>query len=110
MPLEGDDNEEALAARRRSRALARRPLAQDKPVLVVQVFTTAAGVALPYDMKLMQAQIIPEFKVMLGKDFDVVAEAPAAPASQGLHPECRNHRLASWQRGQASARRDGLRS
>ena len=52
--------------------------AQDKPIIVVQVFTTAAGVTLPYDMKLMHAQIIPEFKVMLGKDFDILAESPAA--------------------------------
>ena len=82
--------------------------AQDKPVIVVQVFTTAAGVNLPYDMKLMHAQIIPEFKVMLGKDFDIVAEPPAAAVGQGLHVECRNHRLASGQCRQAPARRDGF--
>ncbi len=68
--------------------------AQDKPVIVVQAFTTAAGVNLPYDMKLMQAQLIPEFKVMLGKDFDIVAEAPAASVGQDLHAEWRNHGLA----------------
>ena len=51
--------------------------AQDKPVLVVKVFTTAAGVDLPYDMKLMQSQLVPELRVML-KDFNVVAEPPAA--------------------------------
>jgi hypothetical protein len=53
--------------------------AQGKPVIVVKVFTTASGVELPYDMKLMQTQLVPEFKVMLGKDFDVVTEPPAAP-------------------------------
>jgi hypothetical protein len=53
--------------------------AQGKPVIVVKVFTTASGVELPYDMKLMQTQLIPEFKVMLGKDFDIVTEPPAAP-------------------------------
>ena len=52
---------------------------QGKPVIVVKVFTTASGVELPYDMKLMQTQLIPEFKVMLGREFDVVTEPPAAP-------------------------------
>ena len=56
--------------------------AQDKPVIVVQVFKTAAGVTLPYDMKLMHAQIIPEFKVMLGKDFEIVGEPPAAASGK----------------------------
>jgi Domain of unknown function (DUF4410) len=50
--------------------------AQGRPVIVVQVFTTASGVDLPYDMKLMQAQIVPELKVMLGKEFDIVSAAP----------------------------------
>ena len=53
--------------------------AQGKPVIVVKVFTTASGVELPYDMKLMQTQLVPEFKVMLGKEFEVVTEPPAAP-------------------------------
>ena len=53
--------------------------AQGKPVIVVQVFTTASGVDLPYDMKLMQTQLVPEFKVMLGKEFDIVAEPPTTP-------------------------------
>jgi hypothetical protein len=51
--------------------------AQGKPVIVVQPFTAAAGVELPYDMKLMQAQLVPELRVMIGKEFEVVAEAPA---------------------------------
>ena len=50
--------------------------AQGKPVIVVQTFTTASGVDLPYDMKLMQTQLVPEFKVMLGKEFEIVTEAP----------------------------------
>jgi hypothetical protein len=53
---------------------------QGKPVIVVQTFTTSAGVELPYDMKQMQPQLVAEFKVMLGKEFDIVAEAPATPA------------------------------
>ena len=52
---------------------------QGKPVIVVQTFTTASGVDLPYDMKLMQTQLVPEFKVMLGKEFDIVTEAPTKP-------------------------------
>jgi hypothetical protein len=52
---------------------------QGKPVIVVQAFTTAPGVELPYDMKLMQAQLVAELKVMLGKEFDIVAETPASP-------------------------------
>jgi hypothetical protein len=75
--------------------------AQDKPVLVVQVFTTAAGVNLPYDMKLMQAQIIPEFKVMLGKEFDVVAEAPDAPARSVY---TLNAEITDWRPGNAAKR------
>ena len=53
--------------------------AQGKPTIVVQAFTVAAGVELPYDMKLMQMQLVPEFRVMLSKQFDIVAESPAAP-------------------------------
>jgi hypothetical protein len=49
---------------------------QGKPVIVVQAFTTAAGVQLPYDLKLMQPQLVAEFKVILGKEFDIAAEAP----------------------------------
>jgi hypothetical protein len=52
--------------------------AQDKSTIVVQPFTVAAGIELPYDMKLMQAQLVPELRVMLGKQFDIVAEAPAS--------------------------------
>jgi len=35
------------------------PSAQSKPVIVVQPFTTASGVDLPYDMKQMQTQLVP---------------------------------------------------
>ncbi len=55
--------------------------AQDRPVLVVQPFTAAAGVELPYDMKSLQAQLVPELRVMLGKQFEVVAEPPASSPS-----------------------------
>ncbi len=46
--------------------------AQGKPVLVVHLFTVASDVTLPYDMKLLQTQAVAEFKVSLGKDFEVV--------------------------------------
>jgi hypothetical protein len=52
--------------------------AQEKPVIVVNPFTLAQGVTWPYDVKVMQAQAVAEFKVSLGKDFDIVAEAPAS--------------------------------
>jgi uncharacterized protein DUF4410 len=55
------------------------PSAQGKRVMVIQPFTLAAGVELPYDMKLMQAQLVSDLKVQIGKEFDVVAESPATP-------------------------------
>jgi hypothetical protein len=50
---------------------------QGKSFIVVRPFTTASDVALPYDMKLLQTQLVAELKVMLGRQFDIVAEAPA---------------------------------
>jgi Domain of unknown function (DUF4410) len=52
---------------------------QGKRVIVVQPFTVAAGVELPYDMKLLQPQLIADLKVQIGKEFDVVEEPPANP-------------------------------
>jgi hypothetical protein len=51
---------------------------QEKRVLIVHPFTVAKGIELPYDMKLMQTQLVAELKVELGKDFTVVTEAPSA--------------------------------
>jgi hypothetical protein len=75
--------------------------AQGKPVIVVQPFTTASGVDLPYDMKLMQTQLVPEFKVMLGKNFDIVTEAPTTPpgAVYALDAE-----ITAWRPGNAAKR------
>jgi hypothetical protein len=53
--------------------------AQEKRVLVVRAFTVAKGVELPYDMKLMQTQLVAELKVELGKDFSLTSEPPSAP-------------------------------
>ena len=52
---------------------------QGKPVIVVQAFTASAGVELPYDLKQLQPQLVADLKVQMGKEFDFVAEAPAAP-------------------------------
>jgi len=64
-------------------ALALAPIAmsaqQQKPVIVVEMFTATSDVVWPYDMKQVQERTVAEFKVMLGKDFDIVAEAPTAP-------------------------------
>ena len=51
---------------------------QTRPILVVQPFTAAAGVELPYDMQQLQGQLAAELRVMLSKQFEVVAEAPAS--------------------------------
>ena len=53
---------------------------QGNRVLVVHPFTVAPGVQLPYDMKVLQAQLVADLKVQIGKEFDVVTEPPAAPA------------------------------
>jgi hypothetical protein len=74
---------------------------QGKPVIVVQPFTTAAGVDLPYDMKLMQTQLVPEFKVMLGKQFDIVTETPATP--QGMLYTL-DAEITAWRPGNAAKR------
>jgi hypothetical protein len=75
--------------------------AQTKPVLVIGVFTTASDVALPYDMKLLQTQMIAELKVMLGKDFEIVAEAPATPQGSVFSLDAE---VTSWRAGNAAKR------
>ena len=50
--------------------------AQGRPVIVVNAFTTAEGVELPYDMGMLKSQLAAEFRVMLGKQFDIVTERP----------------------------------
>lgn len=76
-------------------------VAQGKPVLVVQAFTVAPGVELPYDMKLLQTQLVAELKVELGKQFTVVAEAPASAdgAVYALDGE-----ITGWRAGNAAKR------
>src|SRR5688572_3546695 len=74
---------------------------QGKPVLVVHPFTTAAGVELPYDLKQMQPQLVAELKVMLGKDFEVVAEAPASSPSSIYTLDAE---ITGWRPGNAAKR------
>lgn len=52
--------------------------AQDKPVIVIHVFTTSSEVAWPYDMKQMQIQTVAELKAKLGKHYEIVTDVPAA--------------------------------
>jgi hypothetical protein len=48
---------------------------QERPKQVVHAFTVAQGVDLPYDMKLLQTQMVAELKVELGKDYNIISEA-----------------------------------
>jgi len=83
-------------------ALAPLPLAaQEKPVLVVKTFTAAAGVEVPYDLKLLQTQLVPELRVMLGKDFEVVSEAPAGSARPTFRLDAE---ITGWRAGNAAKR------
>lgn len=52
--------------------------AQEKPALVVNPSTLAAGVNWPYDMKQLQAQTVTELKIKDGLYFDVLTDAPAS--------------------------------
>jgi Domain of unknown function (DUF4410) len=74
---------------------------QGRPVIVVKAFTAAAGVALPYDLKMLQTQMVAELKVMLGKQFDIAGEAPAA--SQGAIYTL-DGEITGWRPGNAAKR------
>jgi hypothetical protein len=73
---------------------------QGKSVIVVQAFTTTPGVALPYDLKQLQTQLVAEFKVLL-KDFDIVAEAPTTPQSTVYTLDAE---ITGWRPGNAAKR------
>src|SRR5690349_7536039 len=51
--------------------------AEQKPIIVVNAFTTASDVAWPYDMKQMQIQTIAELRAKLGTRYEIVETAPA---------------------------------
>lgn len=75
--------------------------AQSKPLIVVNPFTTAPDVAIPYDVKGLQAQTVAEFKVTLGKQFDIASEAPATP--QGV-VYALDVQITGWRAGNAAKR------
>lgn len=52
---------------------------QNTRVIVVEPFTLATGVELPYDMKQLQAGLVADLKVQIGKEFEIVSEAPSTP-------------------------------
>jgi hypothetical protein len=74
---------------------------QDKPTLVVNAFTTASGVELPYDLKQLHGQLVAELKVMLGKEFTVVAEAPTSAAGKVYTLD---GEIVAWRPGNAAKR------
>ena len=52
--------------------------AQEKPTIVVQPFTTASGIAWPYDMKLLQTQAVAELQNMEARKYLVTTEVPSS--------------------------------
>lgn len=85
-------------------------LAQEKPavpeptknsVIVVNLFTTAANVSWPYDMKEMQRQTIADMKTKLGTQFDIVTEAPVVTPE---HLYTLNGEVVGWRAGNAAKR------
>jgi hypothetical protein len=74
---------------------------QSKPVIVVQPFTKGASVELPYDLKQLQGQLVAEFKVMLGKEYDIAAEPPAG--AQGAIYTLEGE-ITGWRPGNAAKR------
>lgn len=56
--------------------LAAAAQAQEKPALVVHVFTVVSGVQFPYDMKQLQAQTIVQLKIKEGDRFNIAGDPP----------------------------------
>lgn len=75
--------------------------AQNKPVLVVNTFTAGPDVSLPYDLKQLHGQLVAELKVMLGKQFEIVIEAPAT--AQGMVYTL-DGQVTGWRAGNAAKR------
>jgi len=73
---------------------------QEKPKLVVNAFTVAQGIELPYDMKLLQTQLVAELKVEL-KDYSVISEPPSAPEGTVY---ALNGVISGWRPGNAAKR------
>ena len=75
------------------------PPSQGKRVIVVDTFTLAAGVELPYDVKQLQAGLAADLKVQIGKDFEIVTETPSARQVYTLTGE-----ITGWRPGNAAKR------
>ena len=75
--------------------------AQANRVVVIQPFTLASGVELPYDVKLLQSQLVADLKVQIGKEFTIVAEPPAAPQGSVY---TLNAEITGWRPGNAAKR------
>jgi len=72
-----------------------------KPVMTVHLFTAAPGVELPYDLKQLQAQLVADLKVQLGKEFDVI-EPTSAGAGGGVFAI--DGEITGWNPGNAAKR------
>ena len=74
--------------------------AQSKPVIIVEPFTVASGVDVPYDVKLLQTQLVAELKAE-PKQFTIVSEPPtsAERAQYTLAGE-----IKGWRPGNAAKR------
>jgi len=90
---------EAAPAPSGSAAPVASPLSQGKRVVVVDAFTQAAGVELPYDVKQLQAGLVADLKVQIGKEFEFVTEAPPARQVYRLSGE-----ITGWRPGNAAKR------
>ena len=85
--------------------------AQEKPatppepvknsVIVVNLFTAAANVSWPYDMKDLQRQTVAEMKTKLRTQFDIVTEAPVVTPE---HLYTLNGEVVGWRAGNAAKR------
>ena len=70
-------------------------------VVVIQPFTLAAGVELPYDVKQLHTALIADLKVQIGKQFVIVAEPPASPQGSVY---TLNGEITGWRPGNAAKR------
>jgi Domain of unknown function (DUF4410) len=68
--------------------------------LVVNAFTVAQGIELPYHMKLLQTQLVAELKVEL-KDYNVISEPPSAAEGTAY---ALNGVVTGWRPGNAAKR------
>lgn len=78
-----------------------RLVGEDKPTIVIRLFTAAADVAWPYDMTLMQTQAVGEIKAKTGKEYTVTAETPAASSA---HVYVLEGEILAWHPGNRAER------